>query len=48
MYKFRKMLAFAAQVTLVGIMMFGFLTLFFECYRGKNYPFREVPEYREE
>ncbi len=48
MYKFRKRLAFAAQVTLVGIVMFGFMTLFFECYRGKRYPFREVPEYCEE
>ena len=45
MYKFRKRLAFAAQATLTGVMMFGFLSLFFECYRGSRYPFREVPEY---
>jgi hypothetical protein len=45
MYKFRKRLSFAAQATLLGIMMLGFLSLFFECYRGSRYPFREVPEY---
>ena len=28
MYKFRKRLAFAAQATLTGIMVFGFLSLF--------------------
>ena len=45
MYNFRKRFAFAAQATLIGIVMFGFLNLFFECYRGSRYPFREVPEY---
>ena len=45
MHKLRKRLAFAAQAMLIGIVMFGFMTLFFECYRGKSYPFREVPEY---
>ena len=45
MYKFRKRLAFAAQAMLTGVMMLGFLSLFFECYRGSRYPFREVPEY---
>ena len=45
MYNFRKRFAFAAQATLIEIVMFGFLKLFFECYRGSRYPFREAPEY---
>ena len=48
MYKFRKRLAFSAQVMLVGIVMFSFLNLFFEYYRGSRYHLREVPEYYSE
>ena len=45
MYKLRKRLAFPAQATLIGKVMFSFLNLFFECYRGIRSPFRAVPEY---
>ena len=45
MYKFRKKLAFAAQATLIEIVIFGFLILFFEYYRGSRYHFREVSKY---
>ncbi len=40
-----KRLAFAGQLTLIGIIMFGVLSLFFECYKGRHPPYREVPEY---
>ena len=40
-----KRLVFAGQLTLIGVMMFGALSIFFECYKGRYPPFREVPEY---
>tara|TARA_B100000401_G_C52170420_1_gene423061 strand:+ start:198 stop:353 length:156 start_codon:yes stop_codon:yes gene_type:complete len=40
-----KRLVFTGQLTLIGMMMFGVLKIFFECYEGKYPHYREVPEY---
>ena len=37
-------LVFVAKAALVGIVTFGILSIFFECYGGR-YSYREVPEY---
>ena len=38
-------LVLAAQVTLIGVVMFGILSIFLECYKGKYPHYRKVPEY---
>jgi len=39
-----KRLAFAGQLTLIAIMMFVILDIFFQCYKRRYSPFCEVPK----